>query len=32
MRARNGDRDLVVGGNHMLFAPAQGPPFVPWGA
>ena len=26
MRARNGDRDLIVGGNHMLFAPAQGPP------
>src|SRR3954470_12789860 len=28
MRARNGDRDLVVGGDHMIFAPAQGPPFV----
>jgi len=28
MRARNGDRDLVIGGNHMVFAPAQGPPFV----
>src|SRR4051794_38254316 len=28
MRARNGDRDLIIGGNHMVFAPAQGPPFV----
>src|SRR3954463_13690673 len=28
MRARNGDRDLIVGGDHMIFAPAQGPPFV----
>src|SRR5256714_3613888 len=28
MRARNPERDLVVGGDHMVFAPAQGPPFV----
>ena len=28
MRARNAARDLVIGGDHMIFAPAQGPPFV----
>jgi trimethylamine---corrinoid protein Co-methyltransferase len=28
MRARNPDRDIVVGGDHMIFGPAQGPPFV----
>jgi trimethylamine---corrinoid protein Co-methyltransferase len=28
LRARNGARDLVVGGDHMVFGPAQGPPFV----
>jgi trimethylamine--corrinoid protein Co-methyltransferase len=28
LRARNPDRDLVVGGDHMVFCPAQGPPFV----
>ncbi len=28
MRARNPDRDVVVGGDHMVFGPAQGPPFV----
>ncbi|MBA2476417.1 MAG: trimethylamine methyltransferase family protein [Actinobacteria bacterium] len=28
LRARNPDRDLVVGGDHMVFGPAQGPPFV----
>jgi trimethylamine--corrinoid protein Co-methyltransferase len=28
MRARNPERDIVVGGDHMIFAPAQGPPFV----
>jgi len=28
MRARNPGRDLVIGGDHMIFAPAQGPPFV----
>src|SRR5437588_2502295 len=28
LRARNPERDLVVGGEHMLFGPAQGPPFV----
>src|SRR5436309_3566958 len=28
LRARNPARDLVVGGYHMVFAPAQGPPFV----
>ena len=28
LRARNPARDLVVGGDHMLFGPAQGPPFV----
>src|SRR4051794_1249618 len=28
LRARNPERDLVVGGDHMIFAPAQGPPFV----
>src|SRR3954463_478050 len=28
MRARNPERDLVIGGDHMIFAPAQGPPFV----
>ncbi len=28
MRARNAERDLVIGGDHMIFGPAQGPPFV----
>jgi trimethylamine--corrinoid protein Co-methyltransferase len=28
MRARNPARDLAIGGDHMVFAPAQGPPFV----
>src|SRR4051812_38892956 len=28
MRARERSRDLVVGGDHMIFGPAQGPPFV----
>jgi len=28
MRARNPERDLVIGGDHMIFGPAQGPPFV----
>jgi trimethylamine---corrinoid protein Co-methyltransferase len=28
MRARNPARDLTVGGDHMVFGPAQGPPFV----
>jgi trimethylamine--corrinoid protein Co-methyltransferase len=28
MRARNPARDLVVGGDSMVFCPAQGPPFV----
>jgi trimethylamine---corrinoid protein Co-methyltransferase len=28
MRARNPERDLVIGGDHMVFSPAQGPPFV----
>ena len=28
MRARNPERDLVIGGEHMIFGPAQGPPFV----
>jgi trimethylamine---corrinoid protein Co-methyltransferase len=28
LRARNPARDLVVGGDHMVFGPAQGPPFV----
>src|SRR4051794_30884937 len=28
MRARNPARDVVVGCDHMIFAPAQGPPFV----
>src|SRR3954471_12965374 len=28
MRARNPGRDLVIGGDHMIFGPAQGPPFV----
>jgi trimethylamine--corrinoid protein Co-methyltransferase len=28
MRARNPERDIVVGGDHMIFSPAQGPPFV----
>src|SRR6476660_3168465 len=28
MHARNEARDLVIGGDHMIFAPAQGPPFV----
>jgi len=28
MRARATSRDLVIGGDHMIFCPAQGPPFV----
>lgn len=28
MRARNAARDVVVGGDHMLFCAVQGPPFV----
>jgi trimethylamine---corrinoid protein Co-methyltransferase len=28
MRARNPARDLVIGGDHMVFCPVQGPPFV----
>jgi trimethylamine--corrinoid protein Co-methyltransferase len=28
LRARNRERDLVVGGEHMVFCAAQGPPFV----
>ena len=28
LRARNPARDFVVGGDHMIFGPAQGPPFV----
>ena len=28
MRARTPSRDLVIGGDHMIFGPAQGPPFV----
>jgi trimethylamine--corrinoid protein Co-methyltransferase len=28
IRARTPSRDLVVGGDHMIFGPAQGPPFV----
>jgi trimethylamine--corrinoid protein Co-methyltransferase len=28
MRAREASRDLVIGGDHMIFCPAQGPPFV----
>jgi trimethylamine---corrinoid protein Co-methyltransferase len=28
MRAREPSRDLVIGGDHMIFCPAQGPPFV----
>ena len=31
MRARNPARDLVIGGDHMVFGPAQGPPFVRMG-
>ncbi len=28
LHARNPARDVTVGGNHMMFGPAQGPPFV----
>jgi trimethylamine--corrinoid protein Co-methyltransferase len=28
LHARNPERDLVVGGDHMVFGPANGPPFV----
>ncbi|HZO49968.1 MAG TPA: trimethylamine methyltransferase family protein [Gaiellaceae bacterium] len=28
LRARNPGRSLVVGGDHMVFCPVQGPPFV----
>ncbi len=28
LRARNRERDLVIGGNSMVFGPANGPPFV----
>lgn len=32
MRARNPQHDLQIGGRSMIFAPAQGPPFVREGA
>jgi trimethylamine--corrinoid protein Co-methyltransferase len=32
LRARNPERSLVVGGDHMVFSAAQGPPFVRIGA
>jgi trimethylamine--corrinoid protein Co-methyltransferase len=32
LRARSPERDLVVGGDHMVFCAAQGPPFVRIGA
>jgi trimethylamine---corrinoid protein Co-methyltransferase len=28
LRARNPERSLVIGGDHMVFCPVQGPPFV----
>jgi trimethylamine--corrinoid protein Co-methyltransferase len=28
MQARNPERSIVVGGDHMIFGPANGPPFV----
>jgi trimethylamine---corrinoid protein Co-methyltransferase len=28
MRARNPERNLEIGGDHMVFCPVQGPPFV----
>ena len=28
LHARNPERDVVLGGNHMVFIPVQGPPFV----
>ena len=28
IRARNPERDLEIGGDHMVFCPVQGPPFV----
>jgi trimethylamine--corrinoid protein Co-methyltransferase len=28
LHARNPDRDFIVGGDHMIFGPANGPPFV----
>src|SRR5438067_13389822 len=28
VRARNPARNLVIGGDHMVFCPVQGPPFV----
>ncbi len=28
MHARSAERDLTIGGEHMIFGPAQGPPFV----
>src|SRR3954469_10492697 len=28
LHARNPERDLAIGGDHMVFCPAQGPPFV----
>ncbi len=31
LRARNRDHDVHVGGDHMFFAPTQGPPFVRMG-
>jgi trimethylamine--corrinoid protein Co-methyltransferase len=31
MRARNPAHDLHIGGDHMIFAPTQGPPFVRMG-
>ena len=31
MRARNAERNLWIGGDHMVFCPVQGPPFVRMG-
>ena len=31
MRARNPERNLWIGGDHMVFCPVQGPPFVRMG-
>jgi trimethylamine--corrinoid protein Co-methyltransferase len=32
LHARNPERDVVIGGDHMVFIPVQGPPFVRRGA
>jgi trimethylamine---corrinoid protein Co-methyltransferase len=32
LHARNPERDVVLGGDHMVFVPVQGPPFVRRGA